>query len=89
MDKQLFIGILAGTLTAVSATPQIFKVLRTKKVEHISPFMFIILAAGNASWCWYGIILKDWPIIITNAFSLTMALIMLMLKVMYRKHQSG
>ncbi|RZM26346.1 MAG: hypothetical protein EOO88_17310, partial [Pedobacter sp.] len=33
------IGVLAGSLTAISAIPQILKVLRTKKVDHISPFM--------------------------------------------------
>jgi MtN3 and saliva related transmembrane protein len=85
MEQQLVIGILAGTLTAISATPQIFKAVRTKKVKHISPFMFVILAAGNATWCYYGILLKDWPIIITNAFSFSMAITMLVLKVMYRK----
>ena len=85
MEKQLLIGILAGSLTAISATPQIIKVLRTKKVEHVSPLMFVILAAGNAVWCWYGILLKDWPIIVTNAFSLTMDLAMLILKAIYHK----
>ncbi len=85
MEKQLFIGVLAGSLTAISATPQIIKVLRTKKVEQVSPLMFLILAAGNTTWCWYGILLKDWPIIITNAFSLAMDLAMLILKMVYYK----
>ncbi|RYF25932.1 MAG: hypothetical protein EOO42_02700 [Flavobacteriales bacterium] len=85
MENQLLIGILAGSLTAISATPQIIKVLRTKEVAHISPFMFIILALGNATWCYYGILLKDWPIIITNAFSLIMDILMLILKVVYRE----
>ncbi len=85
METPLLIGILAGSLTAVSATPQIIKVLRTKEVAHISPLMFMILAAGNATWCWYGILLKDWPIIITNAFSLVMDLMMLVLKIIYKK----
>ena len=85
MENQLLIGILAGSLTAISATPQIIKVLRTKEVAHISPFMFIILALGNATWCYYGILLKDWPIIITNAFSLIMDILMLILKVVYQE----
>lgn len=85
MDKQLFVGILAGSLTAISAVPQIIKVLRTKKADHISPIMFIILVAGNATWCYYGTLLKDWPIIITNAFSLLMGFTMLLLKIIYKK----
>ncbi|RWU10922.1 SemiSWEET family sugar transporter [Pedobacter chitinilyticus] len=85
MEQQLIIGILAGSLTAIATTPQIVKVIRTKKVDQVSPLMFVILAAGNATWCWYGILLKDWPIIITNAFSLTMDLAMLVLKAIYHK----
>ncbi|MDQ8005404.1 MAG: SemiSWEET transporter [Pedobacter sp.] len=85
MEKQLIIGIIAGCLTAISAIPQIIKVLQTKEVKHISPVMFMILAIGNATWCWYGSLLKDWPIIITNAFSFTMALTMLLLKLIYNK----
>lgn len=85
MEIKVVIGIAAGCLTAIAATPQIFKVLKTKEVEHVSPFMFIILLAGNAMWCWYGILLKDWPIILTNAFSLLMDILMLILKVIFRK----
>ncbi len=87
MDEKLIIGIAAGTLTAISAIPQIIKVLQTKKVTHISPFMFIILALGNAAWVWYGILLKDLPIIVTNAFSLTMDIAMLCLKAVYSRLQ--
>ncbi|WP_218840070.1 SemiSWEET family sugar transporter [Pedobacter xixiisoli] len=65
---KIIIGIAAGTLTAISAVPQIFKVLKTKKVDHVSPFMFVILAFGNATWIWYGTILQDLSIIISNAF---------------------
>lgn len=88
MDGKLLIGVIAGTLTAISAIPQIIKVLKTKKVDHVSPFMFIILALGNATWCWYGLLLKDLPIIITNAFSLTMDITMLCLKTIYHHRKA-
>ena len=89
MNLKLTIGIAAGTLTAIAATPQIFKAIKTKKVEHVSPLMFIILMAGNGLWCWYGIVLQDWPIIITNSFSLAMDLTMLFLKGRYSKNSSN
>ncbi|MGE6221018.1 SemiSWEET family sugar transporter [Nubsella zeaxanthinifaciens] len=85
MDTKLIIGIGAGVLTAISAMPQIFKALKTKQVAHVSPFMFIILAFGNSAWVFYGILLKDLPIIITNSFSLAMDIIMLLLKLLYHK----
>lgn len=87
MDEKLIIGITAGCLTATASIPQIIKILQTKEVEHISPFMFIILALGNATWAYYGILLKDLPIIVTNSFSFSMAITMLCLKLIYGKKQ--
>lgn len=88
MDLETITGIAAGILTAVSAIPQIVKVINTKNVEHIAPFMFIVLLCGNGLWVYYGIMRSDLPIIITNAFSSLMDLIMLVLKVKYSGKRS-
>jgi len=82
MDKQI-IGIAAGVLTASSLIPQVIKSIKEKKASDISIFMFIILMGGNGLWTWYGIILKDVPIIITNAFAFLMDVVMLILKFWY------
>lgn len=84
-DIRPIIGIAAGICTAVAALPQIFRTFRTKDVRQVSPFMFIILLAGNLLWCYYGILLEDWPIILTNGFSTVMDIIMLTLKGVYGK----
>lgn len=86
MDIKLIVGVAAGCLTAIASTPQIIKTLKTKDVSNVSPFMFLILAAGNGLWCWYGIMLEDWPIILTNAFSLAMDIFMLILRVVYKRN---
>jgi MtN3 and saliva related transmembrane protein len=81
----LIIGIAAGILTAASMLPQVFKTLKTKKAEHVSPLMLVILICGVALWMVYGIIKKDLPIILTNGFSLLVNLVMLFLRWKYRK----
>ncbi|WP_231426851.1 MULTISPECIES: SemiSWEET family sugar transporter [Pedobacter] len=85
MELKLIIGICAGILTATAVIPQIIKTLRTKKSENISPFMFLVLLSGNGLWLYYGFLIMDWPIIITNAFSFSMDILMLILKYIYRK----
>lgn len=85
MDKEI-IGIAAGILTAASLIPQFIKSLKEKKVD-VSPLMFLILIGGNGLWMWYGIKLEAPPIIITNAFSLLMDIIMLLLSFLYRKNK--
>lgn len=63
------IGIIAGILTSISMVPQLIKVLKEKDVENLSPLMIAILLTGVSLWVVYGIILSDWPIIISNTFS--------------------
>ena len=81
----LITGIIAGILTAVSMMPQVFKTIKTKKAEHISPLMLIILIAGVSLWIVYGCIKKDWPIIITNCFSVLINMAMLFLQWRYKE----
>jgi MtN3 and saliva related transmembrane protein len=81
----LIIGIAAGILTAASMLPQVFKTLKTKQAEHVSPLMLVILICGVGLWMVYGIIKNDLPIILTNGFSILVNLVMLFLRWKYRK----
>jgi MtN3 and saliva related transmembrane protein len=79
----LIIGITAGVLTAASMLPQVFKTLKTKKAENVSPSMLIILICGVGLWFFYGILKNDLPIILTNGFSVLINLCMLFLRWKY------
>lgn len=81
------IGIVAGVLTGISMLPQLVKMIKEKEGKDISAGMLIVLLAGLAVWVAYGIMKKDWPIIITNAFSFLVNSIIITLKFVYeRKH---
>ncbi len=69
-DYSIYVGIAAGTCTSISLVPQLIKVIKEKKAKNISLFMLFILLAGVSTWVWYGILREDYPIIITNGFSL-------------------
>lgn len=73
-------GIAAGVLTAASMMPQVFKTMKTKKAENVSPLMLIILISGVMLWIVYGVLKKDIPIICTNSFSLLVNLTMFYLQ---------
>jgi len=72
MTLDNLIGIVAGILTTIGVLPQIIKAIRTKKVEDVSPSMFVLLCLGVGLWTVYGIMKNDWPIIITNSISFTL-----------------
>ena len=80
-----YIGIGAGTLTAISLLPQLIKILREKKADDISYGMLFTLLAGLAGWVVYGILKEDYPIIITNSFSLAVNSLITFFSIKYKK----
>ncbi|MEP7377089.1 MAG: SemiSWEET transporter [Chitinophagaceae bacterium] len=83
-DYSLYIGIGAGVCTALSLLPQLFKIVKEKKADDISYFMLFILLAGVAGWIWYGILKKDYPIVITNVFSFLINLLIIAFSIKYK-----
>jgi len=79
------LGIVAGVLTSVAMMPQLIKVLRTKNVEDLSILMLLVLISGLSLWVWYGILQGEWPIIISNAFSVLVNLTLLGCCFVFRK----
>ena len=78
-------GIIAGVLTAGSALPQLIKMLKEHKYEAVSPWMLLILLMGMALWIVYGYFKNDIPIIITNSFSFLVNLVMVILRLNYKR----
>ncbi|AZA53536.1 SemiSWEET transporter [Chryseobacterium sp. G0201] len=79
------LGIVAGVLTSASMIPQLIKVLKEKNVEDISLIMLLVLITGVSLWVWYGIIKDEWPIILSNAFSVAVNLSLLVCYMIFKK----
>lgn len=84
-DFSLYVGIGAGVCTAISLLPQLIRIIRTRKADDISFFMLFILLTGLGGWIWYGVMKKDYPIIITNSFSFIVNLAIIYFSVKYKK----
>ena len=61
-----YLGYFAGTLTVVSFIPQVFRTWKTKNTRDLSFGMFALLVTASSLWTIYGIIIEDWPVILTN-----------------------
>ncbi len=83
MDIVQWVGIGAGVLTAFSMLPQLIKVIKEKKAEEISITMVIVLIAGLSLWVAYGVLKEDWPLIITNSFSVLVNILLLIFRFKY------
>lgn len=85
MDGTQVLGLAAGVCTATSLLPQVIKTLKEKKAEDVSLVMLLVLMTGVALWIVYGFMRKDFPIIITNSFSLLVNITMVVLRIKYRE----
>ena len=85
MQLTQIIGLAAGILTASSLIPQVIKTFKEKKAEEVSLIMLFVLQAGLVLWIVYGFKKDDLPIIVTNCFSLFVNILMVVLRIRYRK----
>ena len=86
-EYALYIGIAAGVCTSISMLPQLVKIIKTKKADDISYGMVVVLLVGVAAWIWYGVLRSDYPIIVTNSFSLLVNLLVLVFSLKYKKNK--
>ena len=84
IDIRDAVGYAAATLTTVAFIPQVLKSWRTRDLSGVSLTMYSLFTFGVALWLVYGFILDSWPIIIGNTITLTLASVVLILKVMHR-----
>ena len=78
------IGYIAALLTTFSSIPQIIRVYRLKESRDISLWTVSSLSAGVLLWVINGIEIGDLPVIIANAVSLCLSIILICLVVKYR-----
>lgn len=76
------IGYIAASLTTLSFLPQALHTFRTRDVSGISLGMYGMFTVGVALWLVYGLLLSAWPIVVANA--VTLALAILVMKLRYR-----
>jgi MtN3 and saliva related transmembrane protein len=77
------IGTLAACLTTASFVPQVWHTLRTRDVSGISLSMYTVFTVGVALWLVYGLMLGAWPVVVANAITLILALMILLMKLRF------
>ncbi|MGR3301306.1 MAG: SemiSWEET family sugar transporter [Candidatus Scalindua sp.] len=81
------VGIIAAVCTTTGFIPQIIRGIRTKKLEDISPIMYVLLIIGLSLWLSYGVHLKDVIIIAANAAALVLSVFILILRYKYMRQK--
>lgn len=84
MDYIIGIGLLAAVLTTLAFLPQVIKVWKLKETRDLSLSTFLMFTLGVLLWLVYGIVKKDIAIIIANALTFILALVILGFKIKYK-----
>ncbi|MES2089792.1 MAG: SemiSWEET transporter [Pseudomonadota bacterium] len=77
------IGSVAALLTTGSFIPQAWLTFRTRDVRGISLGMYSSFTCGVALWLVYGAAMGSWPMIVANSITLSLALAILGMKLLY------
>jgi MtN3 and saliva related transmembrane protein len=79
-----FVGAGAAICSTASFLPQLVKLVRERTAEAVSAPMFVMTVAAFALWSGYGLMLKSWPLVVSNLVSLALSAAILLLKLKYR-----
>jgi len=77
------LGLIAGFFTTMAYAPQAIKALKTKSTKDLSILWLSIAGLGTALWIFYGFFISSIPIILWNAGSDVLIMILIMLKLKY------
>lgn len=78
------VGFAAAFFTTASFVPQAVHSWVTRDLAGVSLWMYALFTIGILLWLIYGIILGAWPIIIANTITLSLASVVLFLKIKHR-----
>lgn len=66
MTTLSILAVTFGTLSGIANAPQWYKIFKRKSAKDISIITYSFLFIGALIWVFYGIEIKNLPIIITN-----------------------
>jgi MtN3 and saliva related transmembrane protein len=77
------IGFVAAVLTTLCWLPQAVKTIRTRDTRSLSLVTQSALTLGVVLWLVYGLLIWNWPVILSNIVTLGLVATILTMKLRY------
>jgi MtN3 and saliva related transmembrane protein len=84
MELVDFVGYLAATLTTAAFIPQVAQVWKSKSTKDLALPTLLSFVTGVSMWLMYGLLAKSAPVVIANAVTLALNLVILRFKLKYK-----
>jgi MtN3 and saliva related transmembrane protein len=89
MTLVTIIGSLAAICSTTSFVPQAWKIIRTRDTSSLSARMYAVTVTGFSLWLAYGIMLGEWPLIVTNAICLALSAFILLMRILPQRKKEA
>jgi MtN3 and saliva related transmembrane protein len=89
MNWITLIGSAAAICSTASFVPQAWKIIRTRDTSALSARMYAVTVTGFSLWLAYGILLGEWPLIVTNAVCLAMSAFILAMRILPQRKKEA
>ena len=76
------LGYAAAALSTASFAPQAWKIIRSHKTHDISLGMYVLTVLGFALWLTFGILKREWPLVVSNSICLALSAFILTMKLL-------
>ncbi len=83
------VSLFAATLSMISFVPQAWSIIRSRNTDGISVKMYLITVTGFVTWLIYGILVRQWAIIVQNIICLVLSSFILTMKMLPQKKKEG
>ena len=81
MDIANIIGYIASVAMVLGYMPQAVHTIRTRNTDGIAMPTFVLMAIGALGFAIQGILIDNWPLIITNVITTTSSVIISSIKI--------
>jgi MtN3 and saliva related transmembrane protein len=79
-------GLAAAFCTTIAFLPQAVQIIKTRDTSSISTAMYSIFTIGTLLWLVYGIYTSNTPVILANAVTSVLAIVILWYKLREKPH---
>ena len=87
-SSELF-GFAAATLSTIAFLPQVIKTWKTQSAKDVSYALLLTFSTGCLCWVIYGYQVEAKPVMIANAFTLTLNLAILAMKFTFENESNA
>ena len=82
IEISTLVGAVASIASVSSFAPQAWKVVRTRDTSSLSATMYGLTVFGFSLWFTYGLMLGQWPLILTNGICFVLSGFILVMKLL-------